>query len=92
MGKMANKLYQLPNGDWVDPKTVKSVMAVDNADPGIERICRTQIPPRVVVWHGDNKVSVREYATFELACLARDKVALEINEACRAESEGRNAV
>lgn len=81
------KLYQLPNGDWCDPQTVKSIEALDNADPMIERICKAQIPPRIIVKHSGDRYSIREYATYELACLARDRVAKEVNDACELESE-----
>jgi len=77
MLRRAPKLYQLPSGDWVDPKTVKSVVAADEEQTG-----SIQVLPRPIVWHGYGMISIREYATFELACLARDKVAQEVNEAC----------
>jgi hypothetical protein len=86
MSKQA-KLYQLPNGDWCDPQTVVAVKAIDNADPMIEGIYKTYIPPRIIVKHSDGHYSIREYATFELACRARDKVANDVNKACEEESE-----
>jgi hypothetical protein len=86
MSKQA-KLYQLPNGDWCDPKTIVDVRAIDEVDAAMEKLLKAHIPPRVVIRHSGDHYSIREYATFELACQARDKVANDVNRACEAESE-----
>lgn len=45
-----SKLVELPNGSWVDPATVRSVIPLPTAQGFLGNLNRA----RVIVWHGSS--------------------------------------
>ena len=81
-----NKLYQLPNGDWTEVGYVKFITSMDltEFDDG------GYIGPRVIVELGYANFmrnSICEYGSFEDACIARDRIANDINKLRKLENE-----
>lgn len=74
-------LIQLPNGDWIAPRTVTSVTA-----KGPITARRIRFSARCVVHHINDSVCL--VGSYDDACILRDKLAEQINQACVWEARG----
>jgi hypothetical protein len=66
------RLYQLPDGNWIDPRLIVGVMAYRNE----HSYAGLEIKPNCVVIHLlDDDTHYIAFSTFEAACDARDAIA-----------------
>jgi hypothetical protein len=70
------RLYQLPDGTWVDPETIRCIR-MHPRSRGSERGAVLHAP-RVVIWAGDT-VMVVDCESEEDAEMLRDQVAAVVN-------------
>jgi hypothetical protein len=78
-------LYQLPDGNWVDPKAIISIVAAE----GVPDAYETPIAPRVIFkfrltsedsrWGGDLGSHIADCATYAEAIKCRDELAAAAN-------------
>ncbi len=79
---MAIKLYELPNGAFIDPLKITAVIPRDaNKVPGI-----IEYQPRVTVHYNAGFVEILDCRDMQEAMELTRKISLEINEAIGAEA------
>lgn len=72
-----SKLYALPNGTWIDPNTVKAIIALPekcSSFTGVE-----PYPARVAIYFMNGHMEINPCYSLDEAVSVRDRIAEEIN-------------